>query len=649
MSPTGDGAVLIHDDWVMSVAISCDGGHVLTASLDNTLKVWLVATGEEVARFDLDVPARFFSGAPQFSDDGTRLFVTTVDGRIHVGPWAGSAPLQLLPIGLESAVNRAALATDNDTFIAGLEDGRVLLSKLSQLDTVTILSGPSNDPISCVAFSSDRRYAAAGTRNGNTRVWDLQSPDQPVPLRPHAGYVNTVAFNPAGDLLATSSDDGTANIFNPGGDLLAEVSHGDRVNSAEFSGDGAMLATASVDKTAGVFHARTGQRIATVHGHHDELVAAKFSHDRMLLATAGSDGKSLVSSARTGGVLRELSDHVGAVFDVAFTPDGRILATAGADSTARLRDITTGQLFAGHKAAVNTVAISPPDGQFAATASEDGFAHVYRTADGERITALDGHIGGVNSAAFSPDGIRLATAGQDRTVRVTEWQVPDAVSKVFNHEAEVDSAEFSPDGLSLATSTRFEVLILNLQTGQPRIRIRPEPAAVHNPFAAFLGVSFSPDSKFLVTHHYDQKARIWDARTGALIRPLVAHTSLVYTSLFDRSGRRVVTASGDGTARVWLAATGRQLQVLTSPVGQLRCAAFVGDGQLVVGGTVNGRVLVWRVADEQLLLDLPQHAALVKSVTASPNGNLLLSSSDDWTAKAISLQPALDIPADGGA
>jgi WD40 repeat protein len=632
-----DGVDLQHDDWVLSVAISPDGHHALTASLDSKLKVWLVNTGEEVASFDIGVPARYFSGSPQFSANGTLLFVTGVDGRVYFGPWAESAPLRVLPIGPESAVNRAALAPNNDHIITGHEDGRVLLTALSALDTVKILSGPSNDAISAVAFSADSRYAAAGTRNGNTRVWNLEMPDQPVPLARHGDYVNTVASSPAGDLWATSSDDATVNISDPRGELVAVLRQGDRINSAVFSSDGKLLATACVDKTAGVFDPRTGKRVATVHGHDDELVATVFSHDTTLVATAGIDGKSLVSYARTGDVLFELSGH-GAVFAVAFTPDGRRLATASADSVARLRDITTGQVFAGPTGQVNTVAISPPDGQFTATASEDGFARVYRTADGEQVAVLDDHSAAVNSAAFSPDGTRIATSSLDRTVRVKEWQQPAAESEVFRHEAEAESAEFSRDGRSLATSTRFEVKIWDLQTHQPRTTIRPEPKAVNNPFAAFLGVSFSPNSKLVVTSHYDQTARIWNAQTGDLIRPLVGHTGVVYGAMFDRGGRRVVTAGGDCTARVWLAATGRQLQVLVSPAGQLRSAAFIADGQLVVGGTVNGRLLVWRVVNGQLLLTLRQHAALVTSVTASPDGNLLLSSSDDRTAKAVSLQ-----------
>ena len=37
-----------HSDWVRSVAYSPDGKHIVSGSLDNTVKVWDSQTGKEV-------------------------------------------------------------------------------------------------------------------------------------------------------------------------------------------------------------------------------------------------------------------------------------------------------------------------------------------------------------------------------------------------------------------------------------------------------------------------------------------------------------------------------------------------------------------------------------------------------------------------
>ncbi len=64
-------------------------------------------------------------------------------------------------------------------------------------------------------------------------------------------------------------------------------------------------------------------------------------------------------------------------------------------------------------------------------------------------------------------------------------------------------------------------------------------------------VYFSPDGTRILTASQDKTARIWDAKTGALLVTLTGHNRAVASAQFSPDGRRVVTASHDKTARVW--------------------------------------------------------------------------------------------------
>ena len=64
-------------------------------------------------------------------------------------------------------------------------------------------------------------------------------------------------------------------------------------------------------------------------------------------------------------------------------------------------------------------------------------------------------------------------------------------------------------------------------------------------------VAFSPDGKHILTGHDDNKARLWDAATGVLLREFTGHTSWVTSVAFSPDGRYVLTGSEDGTARLW--------------------------------------------------------------------------------------------------
>jgi WD40 repeat protein len=55
----------------------------------------------------------------------------------------------------------------------------------------------------------------------------------------------------------------------------------------------------------------------------------------------------------------------------------------------------------------------------------------------------------------------------------------------------------------------------------------------------------------LLTASQDKTARVWDARTGALLVTLAGHLMEVEDAEFSPDGREVVTASYDGKARIW--------------------------------------------------------------------------------------------------
>lgn len=88
--------------------------------------------------------------------------------------------------------------------------------------------------------------------------------------------------------------------------------------------------------------------------------------------------------------------------------------------------------YAGHEAAVFTVAIHPIDSVLAVSGGADDLGHLWRTDTGELVMKLEGHEDSVTSVGFSFDGEMVATGGMDGRVRV--WRRVKGSTGWFNWE-----------------------------------------------------------------------------------------------------------------------------------------------------------------------------------------------------------------------
>ncbi len=204
--------------------------------------------------------------------------------------------------------------------------------------------------------------------------------------------------------------------------------------------------------------------------------------------------------------------------------------------------------LAGHRGAVNVAAFSP-DGTHVVTASDDGTARVWDLrANPPSFVALEGHREDVHSAAFSPDGTHVVTASYDGTARVWDLRAsPPSFVALEGHHGLVLSALFSPDGTHVVTTSYDKTArVWDLRWE------RPTSVALEGHQGAVNSASFSPDGTHVVTCASDDRtARVWDLHVE---RPsfvaLEGHRGAIRSASFTPDGTHVVTASDDNTARV---------------------------------------------------------------------------------------------------
>ncbi|KAF7344289.1 WD-REPEATS-REGION domain-containing protein [Mycena venus] len=588
-----------HTDWVWSVAFSPDGRHIVSASHDKTLCLWDAETGAQIG--DALEGHTGWVRSVAFSPDGRHIVSASEDNTLRLWDAETGAQIGDALEGHTGWVSSVAFSPDGRHIVSASEDNTLHLWDAETRAQIGDALEGHTGLVRSVAFSPDGRHIVSASDDNTLRLWDAETGAQiGDALEGHTGLVRSVAFSPDGRHIVSASDDNTLRLWDAEtgaqiGDALE--GHTDLVLSVAFSPDGRHIVSASGDKTLRLWDAETGAQIGdALEGHTDWVGSVAFSPDGRLLVSASADKTLCLWDAETGAQIGDaLEGHTGWVLSVAFSPDKRHIVSASDDKTLCLWDAETGaqigDALEGHTGRVRSVAFSP-DGRHIVSASDDNTLCLWDAETGAQIgDALEGHTDLVLSVAFSPDGRHIVSASGDKTLCLwdaeTRAQIGDALE---GHTGWVRSVAFSPDGRHIVSASNDGTLRLwDAETGAQI------GDALEGHTGWVLSVAFSPDGRHIVSASEDKTLRLWDAETGAQIGDeLEGHTGPIWSVAFSPNGRHIVSASGDKTLCLWDAKTGAQIgDALEGHTGWVLSVAFSPDGRHIVSASSDHTICLW--------------------------------------------------------
>jgi glucose/arabinose dehydrogenase len=206
-----------HNDMLRSVAFSPDGKYIATGSNDKTAKLWEVATGKEIRTFR---GHNHWVSSVTFSPDGKYL-ATSPDGKyLATGSLDNTAKLWEVATGKEirtflghnNYILSVTFSPDGKYLATGSEDKTAKLWEVATGREIRTFRG-HNDWVYSVAFSPDGKYLTTGSKDCTAKLWEVATGKEIRTFRGHTNSVWSVAFSPDGQYLATGSWDGTAKLW----------------------------------------------------------------------------------------------------------------------------------------------------------------------------------------------------------------------------------------------------------------------------------------------------------------------------------------------------------------------------------------------------------------------------------------------------
>ena len=242
------------------------------------------------------------------------------------------------------------------------------------------------------------------------------------------------------------------------------------------------------------------------------------------------------------------------------------------------------------------------------------------SANGQMV-AYTHEIQGINACPlfFScvMGDVLLATAGED----VRLWTMPELNLHSVKNDGNVTCCTCSANGQMVAYTHEIQGIdVAFLQDDAPSLTI-PTTCAQSN-------VSFSTNSRFLVSGGKDCTVHIWDIKSRTAKRTYKDHINQISFCIFNFNGNVVASASDQGEIILTEVQSGAPCQPMVGTDTQsITCLGYSHFTRYLLASTSNSGVLsLWDTKASKLVKSFMEHTAPSTCLSFSPLNDMLLCS-----------------------
>ncbi|XP_025206511.1 WD repeat, SAM and U-box domain-containing protein 1-like isoform X1 [Melanaphis sacchari] len=648
--------------------------HLAIGSSDRTVSVWKWRSGRgfEEKSYSPLTHHKYMVTCVQFNEDATILVTSSLDGSTTLCDVETGKIVHTFVQNSCGGIRSSCFVRNYKYFVSAGDNGTMCVWDMFRRVLVRTVTA-HEEAISMVCCSIDSRIMLTGDTTGVAKVWSVSeltdTCGKTTPLNIlfdcHDMGVNSADISTVTTItnkgkvysILTCGNDNLVKIWqltlwkkNAGSHQCAVImvqslkGHSSIVTSVCFCGaDATLFASTSMDKTTRIWRMvekNNAVCLQVLEGHTRYVNTCGFSQDGLLFATGSNDKsvivwdvkghfdlnvklhdssedlKSTVNVRRDIQVevsLREKVMFTNAVNSCDFSNECKYLVAAGSDKTIRVwnfdengrfEECKDSPLYA-HHYSVQHMVISPCS-LYMASCSLDGMTVIWDLNTLKQKGSLHTEYGGARSCSFSSNSELIAVACDNEIIFVWKIETLQLVAKLSGNDEDVTCVSFSPDSrylMSGCVEGHFRIWSVH-----PKKHIISETSTIVYDKAHEIGItcahfafknpSRKPRSILMLTGGNDAMVKTWkllDDRIDFKMK-FVGHGSDITCVKFPRHITTFLASTSlDKTARIWQTKTGDCLHVIDPKDAILTCCSFSSNNKILATGSLDKAMFLWNL------------------------------------------------------
>lgn len=398
-------------------------------------------------------------------------------------------------------------------------------------------------------------------------------------------------------------------------------------DTARIERDRARIAQSEAERQRDIALSRQLAALANNEFAVDPSVSLALAVEAMQLKRTDQARQMLQTALLQSHVYRLIKEHTAEISQVAFLPEQNQAFTVGLDGKAILWGLNNSAAthrLEGYRGVVSE------DGKYALTSVQDGQIKLWDLTTGTTEASFLGHEETINALAISSDNQLLASGSTDKTVKIYNRESGQLVGEPIEMGGFISSLAFSPDRRFIAIGAFYnKAAIWDLTEGKLLLS------------TTGYQIAFSPDGKWLATGGGDDTGiRLVNLRTGKVTKHFGTNTGSIQDIAFSPDSKLLATASSKREAHIWTL-SGDQQAVLSGHTNWVKTVDWSPNGQFVLTGSQDFTARVWSIKSGRSLAVLRGHKDDVTTARFSPDGTHIISGAKDGEVRLWDIKGAI--------